>query len=379
MATEINLNEMDTLPIQNVIDDLSSSYIKIIKERKELKLFPSVMLWGQPGVGKSQAIRQIANNIQKETGKTVNIIEVRLLLFNPIDLRGIPVANYDKTLAVWLKPQIFQMDKSENVINILFLDEISAAPQSVQSAAYQITLDRTVGEHKLPDNCLIIAAGNRVSDKSVAYKMPKALANRLMHFNISTSFNNWKKWALHNNIHPLVIGFLAFRPELLNTFDSSNELLAFATPRSWEMVSNILNNINEDVDKVYSLISGLIGGGIAYELRTWSKIYRNLPSVEDIFLGSAVTPPKNISETFAVCGMMVRYVKTHKNDIYGIANSIKYASKFPKDFSILLIEEYMAIDKDLNKKLLMIPEFTRWLESNASILNGQVYGLFKKR
>lgn len=378
MGTEINLNEMDTLAIQNVIDDLSSSYIKLIREKKEFKTFPSVMLWGQPGVGKSQAIHQIANNIQNQTGKKVNVCEVRLLLFNPIDLRGIPVANYDKTLAVWLKPQIFQMDNSENVVNILFLDEISAAPQSVQSAAYQITLDRTVGEHKLPDNCIIIAAGNRVSDKSVAYKMPKALANRLMHFNISTSFNNWKKWAVHNDIHPLVIGFLAFRPDLLNTFDSSNELLAFATPRSWEMVSNILNNINEDVDKVYSLISGLVGGGIAYELRTWSKIYQNLPKVEDIFSGRIVEVPKNISETFAICGMMVRYAKIHKNDLYGIANSIKYASKFPKDFCILLIEEYLAIDQDYRKKLIMIPEFSRWLTNNASIMNGQVYGLFKK-
>ncbi len=378
MATEINLNEMDTLPIQNVIDNLSNSYIKLIKNKIDFNMFPSVMLWGQPGVGKSQAIRQIAKNIEEKTNKKVNICEVRLLLFNPIDLRGIPVANSDKTLAIWLKPQIFQMDKSDNVINILFLDEISAAPQSVQSAAYQITLDRTIGEHKLPDNCLVIAAGNRVSDKSVAYKMPKALANRLMHFNISTSFNNWKKWAIHSNIHPMVVGFLAFRPDLLNTFDSSNEALAFATPRSWEMVSNILNTIDDDLDKVYSLVSGLIGGGIAYELRTWSKVYQNLPKVEDIFLGKNIDVPKNVSEIFAICSMMVRYVKNNKYDLYGIANSIKYASKFPKDFSILLIEEYMSIDKEYNKKLLMLPEFSRWLNSNANALNGQVYGIFKK-
>lgn len=378
MATEINLNEMDTLPIQNVIDNLSNSYIKLIKNKIDFNMFPSVMLWGQPGVGKSQAIRQIAKNIEEKTNKKVNICEVRLLLFNPIDLRGIPVANSDKTLAIWLKPQIFQMDKSDNVINILFLDEISAAPQSVQSAAYQITLDRTIGEHKLPDNCLVIAAGNRVSDKSVAYKMPKALANRLMHFNISTSFNNWKKWAIHSNIHPMVVGFLAFRPDLLNTFDSSNEALAFATPRSWEMVSNILNTIDDDLDKVYSLVSGLIGGGIAYEIRTWSKVYQNLPKVEDIFLGKNIDVPKNVSEIFAICSMMVRYVKNNKYDLYGIANSIKYASKFPKDFSILLIEEYMSIDKEYNKKLLMLPEFSRWLNSNANALNGQVYGIFKK-
>ena len=377
MAKEIALNEMDTLSIQEVIDSLSKSYIKIIKGRKNLDLFPSVMMWGQPGVGKSQAIRQIAKNIEKETGKSVKVTDVRLLLFNPIDLRGIPVANESKTLAVWLKPQIFQMDPSDKVINILFLDEISAAPQSVQSAAYQITLDRTVGEHKLPDNCIVIAAGNRVSDKSVAYKMPKALANRLLHFNISTSFNDWRKWALHNNINPIILAFLADRPDLLNTFDTSNESLAFSTPRSWEMVSNILNNISEDVDEVYSLIAGLVGGGIAFELRTYSSVYQQLPKVEDIFAGRSVTVPRKVSEIFALSAMMVKRVKENKQDYIGIANSIKYASRFPTDFGLLVLEEYLSIDETYKRKLLMLPEFSRWLSANAGILNGQVHGLFK--
>lgn len=377
MAKEISLNEMDTLSIQEVIDSLSTSYIKLIKAKKKFDVFPSIMLWGQPGVGKSQAIRQIASNIEKATYKSVKVTDVRLLLFNPIDLRGIPVANSNKTLAVWLKPQIFQMDPSENVINILFLDEISAAPQSVQSAAYQITLDRTVGEHKLPDNCIVIAAGNRVSDKSVAYKMPKALANRLLHFNISTAFAEWKKWALHSNIHPLVVGFLAERPDLLNTFDSSSESLAFATPRSWEMVSNILTNISDDVDEVYSLIAGLVGGGIAFELRTYGSVFLQLPKVEDIFQGKAVSVPRKISEIFALSAMMVKRVKENKSDYLGIANSIKYACRFPTDFGILLLEEYLSIDETYKKKLLMIPEFSRWLNANAGILNGQVHGLFK--
>ena len=127
------------------------------------------MLWGPPGIGKSQGVREIADNIKAKTGKKVHITDVRLLLFNPVDLRGIPTANADKTLAVWLRPQIFQMDAGDDTINILLLDEISAAPQSVQAAAYQITLDRTIGEHKLPENCIVIAAGNRVTDKSVAY------------------------------------------------------------------------------------------------------------------------------------------------------------------------------------------------------------------
>ena len=230
----------NTININTAIELLSSAYIALIRNGTPFQAFPSVMLWGAPGVGKSQGVRQIAGRITAETGKRVSVTDVRLLLFNPVDLRGIPTANADKTLAVWLKPKIFQMDESPDTVNILFLDEISAAPPSVQAAAYQITLDRTIGEHKLPENCLVIAAGNRVTDKSVAYNMPKALANRLCHLEIIGDPRAWHDWAVKNKLHRYVVGYLEYNPVALMKFDPSGTEPAFPTPRSWEMVSNIL-------------------------------------------------------------------------------------------------------------------------------------------
>ena len=186
--SDIKMSNIPSMNVGKIVQELANVYSTVIHQRLPVKTVPSVMLWGPPGVGKSQAIRQIAREIEQNTGKRVEVTDVRLLLFNPIDLRGIPTANADKTLAVWLKPQIFQMDDSDDIINILFLDEISAAPQSVQAAAYQITLDRVVGEHRLPDNCIVIAAGNRTTDKSVAFKMPKALANRVLHIEAEGTF-----------------------------------------------------------------------------------------------------------------------------------------------------------------------------------------------
>lgn len=223
--SEIRLTNIPSMDVGKVIKELSDAYCKIINNKLPIRTLPSVMLWGAPGVGKSQAIRQLAKEIEENTGKRTIVTDVRLLLFNPIDLRGIPTANADKTLAVWLKPQIFQMDDSEDIVNILFLDEISAAPQSVQAAAYQITLDRVIGEHKLPENCIVIAAGNRTTDKSVAYKMPKALANRLLHIEVEGSFRSWKEWAIRNGINNKVIGFLSFRQNYLMCFDSSSVIL----------------------------------------------------------------------------------------------------------------------------------------------------------
>lgn len=368
-STTANIPSMSAGRAVNV---LSEAYTSLIKNHLPLQSMPSVMLWGPPGTGKSQAVRQIAENIREKTGKNVKVTDVRLLLFNPIDLRGIPTANEDKTLAIWLKPKIFQMDASENLINILFLDEISAAPQSVQAAAYQITLDRVIGEHRLPDNCIVIAAGNRVTDKSVAYKMPKALSNRLMHIEIETDYDAWREWAVKNGIHAKVIGFLGFRRKHLMTFNTSDEDLAFSTPRSWEMVSNILNSVSDDITEMFELISGLIGTGNAIEFRNWDRICTKLPSVEDIFDGKNVAVPKGTDELYALSSSIVDYARTHCNDMKMIAASISYADRMPPDFSVLIMKDYLYLDKDYRKKLMKLPEFKKWLSSKGGILNGIV-------
>lgn len=80
-------------------------------------------------------------------------------------------------------------------------------------------------------------------------------------------------------------------------FDASKEELAFPTPRSWEMVSNILNYVCDDIDQVYEMIAGLVGAGVAIEFRGWEKVYHQLPSIEDIFDGKNLSLPKNTDGT----------------------------------------------------------------------------------
>ena len=369
---DIETANIPQMSVDKLIKALRDMYCSVIKKNLPIKTVPSVMLWGPPGVGKSQAVRQLAKEIGRETGKRTVVTDVRLLLFNPIDLRGIPTANADKTLAVWLKPEIFQMDESEDTVNILFLDEISAAPQSVQAAAYQITLDRVVGEHRLPENCIVIAAGNRVTDKSVAFKMPKALANRLLHIEVMGKFESWREWAIKNGINEKVVGFLSFRQNYLINSEQGTDDLAFATPRTWEMVSNLLNHISDDVDKMYPLIAGLVGTGVAVEFRTWCKVYSTLPDIKDIFDGKMPPMPKSTDAMYALVSLMTSYAREHKGELLRITNSIKFADRMPPDFSAVLMRNYIHIEEGYKEKLMRIPEFAKWLSSKGRLMNGSV-------
>ncbi|MBO5313402.1 MAG: AAA family ATPase [Clostridia bacterium] len=368
--SSIKLSPIPTLSVDDTVKTLSQTYISAIETATPFRYVPAVMLWGPPGVGKSQAIRQVATKISDATGKRCNVTDVRLLLFNPIDLRGIPTANAEKTLAIWLKPQIFQMDEGEDVVNILFLDEISAAPQSVQAAAYQITLDRIIGEHKLPENCIVIAAGNRITDKSVAYKMPKALANRLCHIEVESNFESWKRWAISSGVSPKVVGFLSFRHDYLIENESSTDNLAFPTPRSWEMVSRLLNMSGQDENRVYSMICGCIGSGIASEFCSWCRVFSSLPSIEDIFTGRCRTVPKGTDALYAIVSSMTSYAREHKDDLTALEYSIDYALLMPADFSTVLMKNYMAIEENFKLTLLRIPAFAKWARTRGKLING---------
>lgn len=346
------------LTVDQMVRQLSKAYVSIIRSNTAFKAFPSVMLWGPPGVGKSQGIRQVAKEIAEKTGKRVEITDVRLLLFNPVDLRGIPTANENKTLAVWLKPKIFQMDESTDVVNILFLDEISAAPQSVQAAAYQITLDRTVGEHRLPDNCIVIAAGNRVTDRSVAFTMPKALANRLCHIEIVGDSKSWHDWAVGAGVNPIVLGFLDYNPSMLMKFDPMTDGLSFPTPRSWEMVSNILNHVSENIAEVYPLVAGCVGDAAAYELRTWSEVYSQIPKVETVFEGSAGRVPARPEILFALSSEITSYANEHHSE-EEIRNAVNYVSQLPVEFKNRIFTDLLQI-KSIRKLLSRIHVYDDW-------------------
>jgi hypothetical protein len=198
------------------------------------------------------------------------------------DLIGTPFVKDGKM--VWAPPKMIPLDPDAN--NIIFFDELTQATPSLQAAALQIILDRRIGEFVLPDNVVMVAAGNRASDKTGAKPLIKALANRFMHVTVEAKFKDWQTYAIKNGVHPDVVGFLSHKPHYLNTFDAGSPENAFATPRTWTyFVSDMLKTTHIPDDLLQDAISGCIGEAIAIEFMSLRKIMSDLPKPDDIISG----------------------------------------------------------------------------------------------
>lgn len=369
MANQLNKNIL-ALKVNEMINLLSPLYLKAIANKMVADL-PTLMLWGAPGIGKSQSFRAIAKKLEQITGKKVVITDVRLLLFNPVDLRGIPVADQNREFAKWLKPQIFQMDENEDVINILILDEISAAPQSVQAAAYQLTLDRIVGEHKLPDNCIVVAAGNRVTDKSVAYKMPKALGNRMTHIEIECDLEDWKTWAVPHGISQEIIAYLGYCESALFDFDPNNDFNAYPTPRSWEMVDKYIKMYDGNLDTSFPLIVGSIGLGTAQAFKQFTKVFTKLPNIQDIFDGKYLIRngngevvgveegklPKESDVLYALSAAIA--TKVEKANKEQIKNVLSYLNHMQAEYATITVKDMLRFP-NVKQRILETNEWVEW-------------------
>ena len=239
-----------------------------------------LFLWGPPGIGKSELVEGITT----ELGGLM--IDLRLGQMEPTDIRGIPFYNKELGKMDWAPPVELPDDElaSQYPIVVLFLDELNSAPASVQAAAYQLILNRRVGKYRLPDNVVMVAAGNRESDKGVTYRMPTPLANRFIHQEMKVDFASWQEWAVMNKIHKDVVGYLSFAKQDLYDFDAKSSSRAFATPRSWSFVSQLLDDGVDD-ETLTNLIAGTVGEGLAVKFMSHRKVAGKMPNPKDILDG----------------------------------------------------------------------------------------------
>jgi hypothetical protein len=320
-----------------------------------------VMLWGPPGVGKSQMVAQIAAAHQ------VPVIDIRLSQMEPSDLRGIPFRVEDRV--EWAVPAILPNQERHGARGILFLDEITSAPPAVSAAAYQLILDRRLGEYQVPDHWAIFAAGNRQGDRGVTYSMPAPLANRFSHFEVDTHLDDWVAWAYANDIDERIIGFLRFRPELLFDFDPAHNPVAFPSPRSWEFAHRGLRKFEDHPSLLQGTLQACVGPAAGIELHAFVNSLDQMPDLDAILAGGEVPVPTEIDLQYAVAAALVgRAIRAHGegNAAEVIGNILVYAGRFPqREMGVMLVSD---LHRAIGNGLFEVPAFADWAQAVADIM-----------
>jgi len=309
-------------------------------------------VWGAPGIGKSSIVKQIADE------RGIGFIDLRLSLMDPTDLKGIPFYDEKEHRALWAPPAFLPREGE----GILFLDELNSAPPSVQASAYQLILDRCVGEYELPLGWAIVAAGNREGDRGIVYKMSAPLANRFVHLEMDVHVNDWRNWAFSSGIDERVIAYISYKNEALFSFDPLLNEKSFATPRSWEFVHKVLGaTIGEAL--LLETISGAIGRERAVDFLSFLSVATRLPDLHAVLEGEAIEQADDIEVLYVLTsGLVSAYM--HAPTPEKLENILRYSLEMKSEFAVLLVQDLQRCGVDMEHSRT----FVQWVHQFAYLL-----------
>lgn len=318
------------------------------------------MLWGPPGVGKSQLIGQIAAR------HGVPLIDIRLAQMEPTDLRGIPFR--DGKQVIWSVPAQLPDAARHGPRGILFLDEITSAAPTVTAAAYQLILDRRLGEYAVPPGWAIFAAGNRQGDRGVTYQMSAPLANRFAHYELEADLDDWVTWAHTHGVDERLIAFLRFRPDLLFDFDPARYMVAFPSPRSWEFADRALKKFAPQPELLGEALKACVGPAAGLACRAYLDHIDKLPDVAAIAAGAQTDVPRSVELQYAVSAALVRHVMRLAGDTQkqAVAHTLAYARRLPqRELGLMLV---IDLQRSLPRPLYAEPAFAEWAAEVGDLL-----------
>lgn len=323
-----------------------------------------IMLWGPPGIGKSQVVRELCQQLG------IHFIDVRLSQMEPVDMRGIPVPDGDSVK--WLVASSWPSDPNSR--GIVLFDELPAADRSLQVAAYELLLDRRLGDiYTLPDGWLMMGAGNRAEDRAVSVPMSSALANRLMHLEIKADIEAWGAYAVSKGLHVDVVAFLRFKPEYL-LVNENNCQRGWPSPRSWERVASLLKT-NIELDDVTQrlMISGLVGESACTELMAFRQMTHQRFDIPAMLRGEIdVAIPERIDQQLTFCSSVANYLwqadETEQEQHLSVFFEI--SSQLSSDLATLMLMDVLRVNDDTSadnraERVFAHPDFEGWLKQHG--------------
>ena len=203
-----------------------------------------VCIWGPPGIGKSAIVAKFFDEMSYEHEAFLGT------LIAPEDIIGPPRLT-ERNTSIFCPPDRLVRDEAFG----LFLDELPQATEDVQKAFFQVVHERRLGDHRLPDGSIVIAAGNRVEDVSGSRGLLAALINRFVHVELRVDAGQWVSWAHENKLNPMLISFLERRPNLLHSHPPKTQE-PFSTPRSWHLLSDAMNQYPEPTIRDIEILAG---------------------------------------------------------------------------------------------------------------------------
>lgn len=305
-------------------------------------------LWGPPGVGKSQLVAQLA------ASRKFGFIDKRLAQCDPTELKGYPWPDSSKGVMTFLQDGGLPTKGK----GILFLDELSHAPPAVQAVSYQLVLDRRLGTYELPPGWTVLAAGNRVSDRSFVNEMSSALSSRFVHINVEPDLEDFITWAMANGVNSATRAYLRWKPANLATDKFTPGMRAFPTPRTWVKADKIAHDPKLLPAIKSELLAGTIGEGTAIEYEGFIRDEATLPDVNVILQAPEKAPVPQEPATQHAVVTRLESVTTTKT----LGTVLKYMRRVGKEFEVL----WMTSCVERDSTLIETSVATQWLQENHS-------------
>lgn len=323
---------------------------------------PPLMVWGPPGVGKSSVLRDVAAQ------EGIGFIDIRLAQREPVDLRGLPVPDGDQVR--WLLSSDWPRDPASR--GILLFDELTAADRTLQVAAYEILLDRRLGDlYRVPPGWLLVGAGNRAGDRAIATTMSSALANRFCHVELTPELDGWVGWADQQGLDPLVAGFLRFRPALF--LDMAGPLdRGWPSPRSWERVARevaLARATGLDEALLRLIVAGLVGPGPADELMAFRELTEQYDGYAILTGRSTCAIPTRADQRYGLATSLAWHLWRVPDRARAIRIFLEIGVALPPDFATMaIIDAVREPDPERLLALISHPAYAAWVRQHGPVL-----------
>ena len=282
------------------IEEIIRTNCQLIIENPELaRTIPPILIHSSPGVGKSSIVRQVSEKLG------IGFVDVRLAEMESVDIRGLPSVDKDLGVMKWNAPDFWPRDPNSK--GIIFLDELTSCDKSCQVAAYELILDRKIGDfYKVPDGWYIVSAGNLTTDRAVAMSMSSALSNRFLHVELEADPEQWCTWAMTHDVHPSVTGFIQYRPENLFNMDRENLERGWPSPRSWDRVSQMCKIYGNNEQLLRKIVYGLVGPAKGVEFMEFHRLNKSFDNILDMMYGKTpIKIPEKNDQLYAMCSSMI--------------------------------------------------------------------------